>query len=219
MKDIIFVIFSSVTVSAMLTAILIWLSKTWISERLKNAIKHEYDAKLEQHKAELQAVNAIQVERLKANLQVAAATQSVKFSSLHEKRLQVIAELYALIERAYGDANIAIALAERNPNEWHTRDDAIEEVRRAYAANKLYFSAALASTLESLITDLCHPQDYQYLVAGAKDEDPAKLRAEHIARWKELRPKIDRAKEMIANEFRGVLGVEEPGKPGQAATL
>lgn len=36
-------------------AILVWLSKKWISERIKQSIEHEYSQKLETHKAQLQA--------------------------------------------------------------------------------------------------------------------------------------------------------------------
>lgn len=36
-------------------AILVWLSKNWISERLKQSIEHEYSQKLEIHKAKLKA--------------------------------------------------------------------------------------------------------------------------------------------------------------------
>lgn len=35
-------------------AALVWLSKNWISERLKQSIEHEYSQKLETHKAQLQ---------------------------------------------------------------------------------------------------------------------------------------------------------------------
>ena len=36
-------------------AILVWLFRNWISERLKQSIQHEYSQKLETHKAELNA--------------------------------------------------------------------------------------------------------------------------------------------------------------------
>lgn len=35
--------------------IIVWLARTWISERLKQSIQHEYDQKLETHKTELRS--------------------------------------------------------------------------------------------------------------------------------------------------------------------
>ena len=71
MFDLIISILSAATVSTLLTGALLWLTKSWISERLKNAIKHEYDEKLESHKAQLKAESDTTLERLKSQLQVA----------------------------------------------------------------------------------------------------------------------------------------------------
>jgi ABC-type bacteriocin/lantibiotic exporter with double-glycine peptidase domain len=39
-------VLSSLATSAIVSVGVVWLTKTWISERLKNSIKIEYDAKL-----------------------------------------------------------------------------------------------------------------------------------------------------------------------------
>ena len=44
--DFILEILPSATISGLLTAALLFLTRTWVSERLKNAIKAEYDQKL-----------------------------------------------------------------------------------------------------------------------------------------------------------------------------
>lgn len=75
MKDLAISIISSAAVSGLLSAGLIWLSKTWIAERMKNAIKHEYDEKLETHKALLKAQSDVSLERLRCDLQIAATQQ------------------------------------------------------------------------------------------------------------------------------------------------
>ena len=59
----------------MLSGVLIWLSKNWITERLKNAIKHEYDTKLELHKALLSVAISKEVETLKSRLQFEAGKE------------------------------------------------------------------------------------------------------------------------------------------------
>ena len=94
-------IITSAAVSALLTAALVWLAKSVISERLKNAIKSEYDQKLETHKAELKSTSDVAIEKLKSQLSVIAAQGNFKFTKLHEKRAESIAEIYALLADFY----------------------------------------------------------------------------------------------------------------------
>lgn len=61
-------IITSTAVSTALTAALIWFSKTWMTERLKSSIKHEYDLALETHKSALTAEHQRDNETLKAQL-------------------------------------------------------------------------------------------------------------------------------------------------------
>jgi hypothetical protein len=91
--------------------------RTWISERIKSSIKaeyderietlkaqlkSEYDQKLETHKAQLKAQSDVEIEQLKSRLSVAAAQQQVRFSRLHEKRAEVITEVYASLNSLLG---------------------------------------------------------------------------------------------------------------------
>src|SRR5680860_642754 len=79
-------VFSSLLTSGALTATLLWLTKTWIGERVKNDIKHQYDQKLETHKAELKAEQDVAIEQLKADLRIAAFEHETRFAQLHAKR-------------------------------------------------------------------------------------------------------------------------------------
>jgi hypothetical protein len=94
-------VLTSATVSATLTGLLLWLTKSWIGERLKNAIKAEYDEKLETHKAKLKSASDVEVERLRSQLSVAASERNILFSNLQERRAEVIAETYSLLRTLY----------------------------------------------------------------------------------------------------------------------
>jgi hypothetical protein len=61
-------ILSSAVVSAALTSGLWWMFKSWLSEHLKNAIKYEYERKLESHKIELKSQSDVELERIRAEL-------------------------------------------------------------------------------------------------------------------------------------------------------
>jgi len=72
---------------------ILWLSKNWISEKIKGRIKVEYDSQLEILKAKLKSESDVEVERLKSQLSIAAAERQFRFSKLHEKRADAIAEV------------------------------------------------------------------------------------------------------------------------------
>jgi phosphate/sulfate permease len=103
MKAIEFVVslIASAGISAAMAGFVVWLTKSWISERLKSSIKHEYDEKIETHKAQLKAQSDLEAERLRSQLNIASIEHEVKFAGLHNKRAEVIAELYSLLVQAY----------------------------------------------------------------------------------------------------------------------
>lgn len=91
--------------NAALLAVLAWavksLTSQWLTkdlEKFKISIKAEADAKTEQ---------------LKNNLQMSALEHNVKFSKLHEKRAEVVAEVYSLLVQAYWDIS-----SFASPMEW-----------------------------------------------------------------------------------------------------
>ena len=106
-------VISSAAVSLVLSGLLLWITKTWIGERLKGAIKDEYNTKLESHKAQvkaefdtqlethkarLKAGTDVEVERLKSSLSIVAAQQNTSFSQLHTRRVDVIANTYSRLK-------------------------------------------------------------------------------------------------------------------------
>jgi len=92
---------ASAGVNAVLSSLIIWITKFWISERLKQSIKHEYDQQLEIHKAQLKAESDVEIERLKCQLSISANEHQIRFASLHERQAEVIAETYSLLKRLF----------------------------------------------------------------------------------------------------------------------
>ncbi|HEX7636576.1 MAG TPA: hypothetical protein VF427_15040 [Noviherbaspirillum sp.] len=70
--------------SVVITSGFAWLCRNWLIERLRQGIKYEYDEKLERLKGQLQSLNTIEVERLKAELSANAAIVSAAHKSLTE---------------------------------------------------------------------------------------------------------------------------------------
>lgn len=72
-------IVSSAGVSVTLSGLLIWLFRGWITERLKNSIKHEYDLKLSTLNSELSIKVNAQAEQLKAEIEKEA--DNIRFAT------------------------------------------------------------------------------------------------------------------------------------------
>ncbi len=122
-------ILSSLVASGLLSAALLWLTKNWISERLKNAIKHEYDEKLETHKAQLKSQSDVSIERLKSQLQVTAAERNVRYSKIFERTAETVAETYKRL-LAFQDAVASYT----HPMTWEGEPSKAE--KRKVAGNK-----------------------------------------------------------------------------------
>lgn len=150
---------ASAAVSATLSGVLLWLTRSWISERLKNAIKNEYDEKLETHKAQLKSQNDVEVEKLKSNLSIAASEHNVAFSKLHEQRAEVIAESYALLKDVYLKIQDYVKVFEPagdKPREERRQiaADAHLNLRNFYPKKIIYIPKATAEKIEKIDMEL-----------------------------------------------------------------
>lgn len=81
LQDLVTTIITSVTASGILSAILIWLSREWISARLKTSIQHEYDEKLERYKAQLKAESEVALLQLRTTIEREAALHAAARAS------------------------------------------------------------------------------------------------------------------------------------------
>jgi hypothetical protein len=90
--------------SASLSLALVWLARSWIAERLRAAIAHEYAEKLERHRADLASSNDAALERLRATntrqlteLQHATETYRATHVEFHRKRIAAIEQLWRAV--------------------------------------------------------------------------------------------------------------------------
>lgn len=211
-------VITSAAVSSLLAAGIIWLSKTWISERLKNAIKHEYDEKLETHKAQLRAQSDIETERLRSQLNITALEHQVRFSGLHNKRAEVIAELYGLLVQAYWDTSSFVSLVEWSGEpdkkaKYVTAMNAIADFFRFFDKNRIYLPEALCAQLEAFVQAMRH-KAIGFGVYVRHDDDalpPESFEKKHnawVAAWEYFEKEVPVARASLERELRNILGGE-----------
>lgn len=207
---------SSAAVSAFLSGFLIWLTKSWISERLKNSIKNEYDERLETHKAQLKAQADIESERLRSQLSIAATEHQVKFSRLHDKRAEVIAALYGLLVQAHWDAGSFISPIElggepTKKEKYVTAMNAIADFFRSFEKNKIYLPSELCDLLEKFVQTMRQKVIgfgvYVQIDEGtmASQSYQKKLEA-WTASWEYFDKEVPVARAALEQELRSILG-------------
>jgi len=86
---------SGLIISLVANGALLWLTRTWLSERLKHSIKHEYDLALETVRAKLKAEAEVELVRLRSDLAIAAVQRQVRYAKVFERQVEVIAEVYS----------------------------------------------------------------------------------------------------------------------------
>jgi hypothetical protein len=97
-------LFLATITSGVVTSLILYLAKSWITERLKQAIAHEYAQKLEAHRAALKSDYDLQLERLRAENTKQLAVEASARSSLsdaykaaHERRITAIERAWAIM--------------------------------------------------------------------------------------------------------------------------
>jgi len=104
-------VLSSIT-GAIGAAIVVWLFKSWVSERIKGSIQYEYgkeleafkatlrseyDTRLAELRARLQGEHDVQIERLRADLSIASSAREIRYRRLHDEIATTIPETYRLL--------------------------------------------------------------------------------------------------------------------------
>lgn len=153
------VILSSAVVSAISTAVLLWLTKSWVGERLKNAIRSEYDEKLETHKAQLKSTSEVEIERLKSQLNIAANENNILFSRLHETRAEVIAETYSLLRGLFAaveeHVNPGAPLEDQSRNEKYNNVlTSFNSFRDYHPKKQIFLPKAIAEKISIINSEL-----------------------------------------------------------------
>jgi hypothetical protein len=112
-------LFFTVVTSGAVSSLIIYLAKSWITERLKHAIAHEYAQKLEAHRAALKSDYDVQLERLRAeNAKQLAIETSARLSlsdaykAAHERRLTAIERAWAIILKIHSVTPPCIPLSD-----------------------------------------------------------------------------------------------------------
>lgn len=165
---------------------------------------HLLSVNLEWYKKQLDTTREIEIERLKAELRKAAFEHETRFGRLHERRAEVVAELYARLvgaEQAVDDLDDRFS----DPSCRQHVEEAIRSFSLYERENALYLPEELCRrlgdfTVSVALVFLCALAEH-----GASTRVPQDRAAELAVRFRSEIPDIRAA---IEQAFRRMLGVE-----------
>lgn len=194
--------------SATLIVVLGYFGKTLLEKLIERDTKR--------FETDIQAKADLAIEHLKGQLQIHAIEHQVRFSGMHEKRAEVIAELYGLLVRAFWEAESFVS-----PMQWAGEPDikvkhvtarnSLVELYRYFDKNRIYLPEPLCTSLEQLIRDV-RSNVIQFGVwveyeAGSLPDHAARQKQEAWEKsWEGIKSTIPPARAQLENEFRVLLG-------------
>jgi hypothetical protein len=212
--------------SAVVGSVVSWLTHLLLTEKIKSKIKSEYDEKLETlkaqlkgqydekletHKAQLKAQADVEIEKLKSELNITAAQSQFRFSKLHEKRAEIIAEVYASLREALTCLSEYTKAFE--PDGGASREDrrknaanAANSFAKLYAAKQIFIPEAAAAKLDEINQELKSAFiQFAYGVDMMPNEN-----LDHTSNWVKVAGKVEKlsktALRELERDFRSLLG-------------
>lgn len=207
-------IITSIMSSGVVAGILIWLTKSWISERIQNSIRHEYDQKLESHKAQLKYEADTELEKIRAELQIEAAKRNIQFSKIFEEIANTVVEVYSrlvVLKDAVGSYVSITGWSGEPPKEEKRKivSEKLNEFLSYYKARKIYLPEATAEKVEEFWRGLYNISiDFMLGVEQGRDE----RRKDDSDTWMEahkyMSKQVPGVLKALETEFRRILGVD-----------
>ena len=182
----------------------------WLTRSL---IQHFLSKDLEKFRLQLMAQHDIALEKTKSELQRLFREHEIRFSHLHEKRAEIIAQLYQMTVETNDAAEACVQAFNEKPENrrFDLAKDAIDrgdELAEFVIRNKIYFSRHLAAELGELYsclidTGITYRMHCEALREGKDCSDFDGL-------IHEVEVDTGGALKTIEEEFRLMLGVERP---------
>lgn len=200
------IILTSIGGSAVLFAVVGWLVKSIISQFLEKDF--------ERFKLNLQTSAQMELEKFKAELARSAYEHQITFGKLHEKRAEIIADLYAKIVDLQDSVEVFVrnvlgVTSDKNKENLRIIWRAADSFKECYRKNKIFFSEDMCGLIEDLNNNLSSPvSELSMHLEMVENND--QLKPVYQA-WEKAEQKIADTvsiiRREIESEFRKVLGV------------
>ena len=211
-QDVVTNVLTTVGGGGVVLAAAAWLIKAGLTEKLAR--------ESEAFKTRLKADADIEIEHLKSSLQIITLEHEVRFSKLHEKRGEVIAELYARMVRLFWNTRRFVLTSESGgqpsqQEEYARSTTDIFDFAVFAETNQIYLSDQVYASLDRFIDHVKRA----VIKAGVygriqcpSEPERRQIEAAFTIAYEAFDKEIPAAKMALEREFRAILGVEQHGK-------
>lgn len=172
--------------------------------------KHLLSMDLERFKADLKATNEKELERLRADLRIAAFQQETTFAKLHEKRAEVIAELYSRLDAVHKAVESLLSPVMSSLPNHEKREAAAAEAGKQlidyYTTHQIYFEEHLCAHLRKFIQLIANAR-FSHLMYPVGSKESMESWQKRCEAWDTLQKQAPVAREEIECSFRQLLGL------------
>jgi hypothetical protein len=181
---------------------------------IRAAISHALVLQTETFKMKLKSDADMEIEKLRSALQMTAVEHHVRFSKLHEKRAEVIAELYQRMVQMLEDAELFVRRQQKNTREEHLAAlQKIWDLEAFIDIHRIYLPEQACTRLDTFINAAKHPLIRMGIYGDIKnpseqiaDEKIKALMDAFTAFGREIPEDL----KVLQGEFRAMLGDESP---------
>lgn len=191
-----------------LLAVLGWLSQSFVSQLLAKDI--------EGFKATLRSESESASQRLRHDLEKATIEHQVRFSKLHEKRAEVIAELYGFLVQAYWDISSFASHTEwqgepRKQEKYAAAMNSSASFFRFFDKHRIYIPEPLCNQVDEFAQAMRGKAIgfgvYVSQEDGALPDHVLQQKREAwVDAWKYFEEEAPNARAALENELRAILG-------------
>ncbi len=160
------------------------------------------------------------IESHKSNLEKITLEHSVRFSSLHSKRAEIIAEIYELLSDVENQARLLAnpLLESGEPPMSITYQSTARlyyQLYEKYNKSRIYFPGDICQLIDKFLTESNKAISFYKLAERVSMQDPTgerqvlqeQLQAKFFEIWEEVEENVPKARVAIESEFRKILGV------------
>lgn len=192
------------------TAAISWAG-AWL---MKTSLKEWLARETETFKIHLQTSAQIELENLKNSLQMTATEHQVKFSRMHEKRAEVIEEVFKRLTLIQQSAERFVVTSENNPDpqhkaEWNNIRHNLIEYSEYIEQHRIFLPKEVCELLKNHLVQINKTVHLAGAHGGKQYLNPASEQrsAEAFTKvYEAFNVDIPAAKQILESEFRKILG-------------
>jgi hypothetical protein len=196
--------------TAVAVAAVAWLARSIITHWLSKDV--------EVYKTRLQAESAVALERIRSELQILAARRNIEYSRIHEKRLEIIAELVSKISAFHERVSAYVSEVEWGgaPSKEERRKltaEAFADFNKYFIPRRFFLPKPTVQKVEAFRAGLYKTSvDFMFYVEYPREHKTDLNKDVDV--WTQASDyTLKEAPKLIADledEFRNILGIEQP---------